>query len=236
MSKVNRLALLAPPEKRRLAISDIHGCADTFSALIEGIRLKKKDQLFIVGDAINRGPNSAAVLDFIIDLRTKHYQVYYLRGNHEQLVIRSERKSIEERKKLFKSLKSKNLLKAGEIKVKYLELLKSTYHYVELDQYYLVHGGFNLRLENPFEDSESMLNMKRFEGNRSLLNNKTVITGHSPTAIGTITKNLQLNKASICIDNGCINSKKGQGNLLCLELNSQQIILQKNIEAKKIPL
>ena len=236
MPKVNRLIFDALPLKRRLAVSDIHGCLETFLALLEGVRLKKKDQLFIVGDAINRGPNSAGVLDLILSLKEKQYQVFYLRGNHEQIVLKSHKNTIEDRKKLLKSLKSKNLLKAGEIKAPYLTLLKNTYHYVELPDYYLVHGGFNLRGTHPFEDIFSMMNMKRFEGDRERLNQKTVITGHSPTAIGTITNNLQKNKASICIDNGCVNTKKGQGNLLCLELNSQQIILQKNIEAKKIPL
>jgi len=235
MPKVNRLIFDSHPLKRRLAVSDIHGCLKTFSALIEGIRLKKKDQLFIIGDAINRGPDSAGVLDLIINLQVKQYQVYYLRGNHEQIVLRSHKKPMEERKKLLKSFNAKNLLKAGEIKPRYLALLKNTFHYAELIDYYLVHGGFNLRIAQPFEDTFSMLNMKRFEVDRNFMKNKTVITGHSPTAIGTITKNLQQNKASICIDNGCVNTKKGQGNLLCLELNSQQIILQKNIEAQKNP-
>jgi len=236
MPKVNRLIFDSHPLKRRLAVSDIHGCLKTFSALIEGIRLKKKDQLFIIGDAINRGPDSAGVLDLIIKLQENNYQLYYLRGNHEQIVLKSHKKPVEERKKLLKSFNSKDLLKAGEIKAPYLALLKSTYHYVEMPDYYLVHGGFNLRDDDPFVDTFSMLNMKRFEGDKKRLNQKTVITGHSPTAITTIINNLQQNKASICIDNGCINTKKGQGNLLCLELNSQQIILQKNIEAKKIPL
>ena len=62
-------------EGRRFAISDIHGCHRTFKLLLKQIRLQKKDQLFILGDLINRGKQSAKVLDFVQELINYGFQL-----------------------------------------------------------------------------------------------------------------------------------------------------------------
>ena len=50
---------------RRFAISDIHGCGKTFIYLVEDIlNLKKDDQLFILGDLIDRGKNSILLINY----------------------------------------------------------------------------------------------------------------------------------------------------------------------------
>lgn len=46
---------------RRFAIADIHGCFYTFQALIKRIQFSAGDQLFILGDMINRGKNAAVM-------------------------------------------------------------------------------------------------------------------------------------------------------------------------------
>lgn len=69
---------------KRYAISDIHGCYKTFQRLVEeGIRLTKFDQLFLLGDYVDRGPSSKAVLDYIIGLMEEEFNIFPLRGNHE---------------------------------------------------------------------------------------------------------------------------------------------------------
>ena len=52
----------------RFAISDIHGCAKTFEALLEQIALTKDDTLFLLGDLIDRGPGSKEVVDKVLQL------------------------------------------------------------------------------------------------------------------------------------------------------------------------
>jgi serine/threonine protein phosphatase 1 len=47
----------------RYAISDIHGCPKTLAALIGEIGLEKKDELFLLGDYIDRGPDSQGVIN-----------------------------------------------------------------------------------------------------------------------------------------------------------------------------
>ena len=73
---------------RLLAVSDIHGCFATFYELIiKLIDLKRTDQLVLLGDYIDRGEQSREVIDFIIDLTEKGFDIIALRGNHEQMLL-----------------------------------------------------------------------------------------------------------------------------------------------------
>lgn len=49
----------------RYAISDIHGCAKTFKNLLRRISFSKEDVLYLLGDYIDRGPDSKGVIDHI---------------------------------------------------------------------------------------------------------------------------------------------------------------------------
>ena len=63
------------------AIGDIQGCFDAFQALLEKIKFnKEKDQLWLAGDMINRGPQSLETLRYIISLGDAAKVVL---GNHE---------------------------------------------------------------------------------------------------------------------------------------------------------
>ena len=70
----------------KYAISDIHGCSETFNALLEKIGLNKSDELYLLGDYIDRGPDSRGVIDTILRLQEEGYQIHCLRGNHEQML------------------------------------------------------------------------------------------------------------------------------------------------------
>jgi len=62
--------------KRNFAIGDIHGCLKTFQALLyQKIDLQRTDRVFLLGDYVHRGPDSLGVLDEIIDLMAKGYDV-----------------------------------------------------------------------------------------------------------------------------------------------------------------
>lgn len=66
------------------AITDLHGCARTFRALLDKIRFSKEDELYLLGDYINRGPDSKGVIDHILELRESGHTVHCLRGNHQR--------------------------------------------------------------------------------------------------------------------------------------------------------
>ena len=75
---------------KRYVVGDIHGCVKSFRNLVtEKLRLTKEDTLFLLGDYIDRGPDSKSVLDFIIELQRESYTVKPIMGNHEYMLLQS---------------------------------------------------------------------------------------------------------------------------------------------------
>ncbi|MBE9080068.1 serine/threonine protein phosphatase [Romeria aff. gracilis LEGE 07310] len=69
-----------PP--RRIFIGDVHGHYDGLMQLFETIAPARGDQIYFVGDLIDRGPKSAHVIEFV---RKNNYPCVL--GNHEQLLL-----------------------------------------------------------------------------------------------------------------------------------------------------
>lgn len=67
---------------RIIAISDIHGHLALFEALFERLSLKDEDILIIIGDFINKGPDSLGTLRRMMALEERP-NTYILKGNHE---------------------------------------------------------------------------------------------------------------------------------------------------------
>lgn len=64
-------------------ISDIHGCRAQFHALLEKIPLRPEDTLYVLGDAMDRGPEPIRV---IRDIMAMDNAVYIL-GNHDRMML-----------------------------------------------------------------------------------------------------------------------------------------------------
>jgi serine/threonine protein phosphatase 1 len=71
---------------RTIAIGDIHGCLAALAALIDAIEPGPEDTLITLGDYIDRGPHSRAVLDRLIVLAGRCRLVPLL-GNHEEAML-----------------------------------------------------------------------------------------------------------------------------------------------------
>lgn len=76
---------------RRLIIGDIHGCYDEFQQLLQQAGLSAQDEIIAIGDLVDRGPDSARVLDFFRQTPNARS----LLGNHERKHIRSLRGEIQ---------------------------------------------------------------------------------------------------------------------------------------------
>lgn len=74
---------------RELVIGDIHGCAGAFRSLVELIRPEPDDTLILLGDYIDRGPDSCGVIDTILELR-RQCTLIPLTGNHEVMFRRAQ--------------------------------------------------------------------------------------------------------------------------------------------------
>lgn len=203
-----------PKEGIRYAIGDIHGCFETFRTLVEDkIRLTKNDQLFLLGDYIDRGPKSKQVIDYILSLSASGYAVYPLRGNHEQMRI------------------DRHLI---DILPTYSKFLNSLLHYYETEGFILVHETLNFEAEDPFEDSYSMLWGKDTEPDLLFLNGRKIVHGHTIRSLTKIQDAVSEGDILIPLDNGCYKALNGSsiafGNLCGLNLDSFELIVQKNMD------
>jgi len=71
---------------RIIAIGDIHGCVDEFAQLLAKLELTRPDRVVLLGDLVNRGPDSAGV----IALARRHAHRALL-GNHELRLLNYRR-------------------------------------------------------------------------------------------------------------------------------------------------
>ena len=69
------------------AIGDIHGSLDRLVALMDKIGIDGSDnRLVFLGDYIDRGPSSFEVVEYLLDLRKRHRNTVFLKGNHEEML------------------------------------------------------------------------------------------------------------------------------------------------------
>lgn len=227
---------------RRFVIGDIHGCFRTFQRLLkEQIALQPEDQLFLLGDYINKGPRNREVLDLILHLKQQNYSVYPLIGNHEYFVIRDyEYAKLEHGTVQIRDLiQSKDLLsRDNRIEEHFMDFINALPYYYELDHYLLVHAGLDFDAEEPLEDFSSMIYARGYQVDSAKIGNKTLIHGHTPTGIDKIryqVENFEIT-GEINLDNGCVykndpsKQHKDLGRLCCLELDRMYLYEQEYVD------
>ena len=228
----------------RWVIPDIHGHIKTLKFLIEDrIALSRSDIIYFLGDYIDRGPDSKSVIDFIMSLQESGFNVNCIRGNHEDYCIKAW--EADQKRFLFHSkiekewrknganrtLKSFGAKRPRDINKHYIDWMKKTKYYIELEDYVLVHAGLNFKINNPFEDISSMMWIRDFKVDRNRLGNKKVIHGHVPVEMSLIDLFLNNNYDFISLDNGIYyENKDGFGNLLAYNIDTKEIVIQPNID------
>ena len=223
------------------AITDIHGCADTFNALLRRINFTLEDTLFLLGDYIDRGPRSKQVLDTILRLREEGHTVECLLGNHDWVMLHAlDEPDTDEAynwKNYFggkETLRSFGITSEQRMDARYVELLQSMDYYREYNNLLLVHAGFNLDREDPFADQEAMLWIRY--GDRKVpqtwLEDRIIVHGHTPHSQRHIRR--QVNRRTkhpiIGIDNGCVYRRVGMNHLCALELDTMELVFERNID------
>jgi predicted phosphodiesterase len=71
---------------RLIAIGDIHGCHLEFAELLDRLEPARDDRIVLLGDLVNRGPDSCRVLDLARSARA-----IALLGNHELRLLKYRR-------------------------------------------------------------------------------------------------------------------------------------------------
>lgn len=67
----------------RYIVADIHGCYNEFMELLHAIGFSSQDELFVLGDCMDRGPHPIAVIQQLISMPNARYVL----GNHDAMML-----------------------------------------------------------------------------------------------------------------------------------------------------
>ncbi|MEI6888849.1 MAG: metallophosphoesterase family protein [Bacteroidales bacterium] len=235
---------------KRWVIPDIHGCSKTLKSLVNTlIKPTRNDELYFLGDYVDRGADSKGVIDFIRNLKNDGYNVTALKGNHEDFMVElydAEKQAkntwwhrLGDRKhKVWMEIGGKATLSSfgvthvRDVPVDYIEWMRGLKYYILLDKFVLVHAGLNFKNEDPFEDQRAMLWLREYEIQPEKIGRRKIIHGHVPVNMELIMLAVR-NKIYkfIDLDNGpYMSGKEGFGNLVALELESMEMVIQNNLD------
>lgn len=221
------------------AISDIHGCNKTFRALLDRLRLSTDDQLFLLGDYVNKGPDARGVLDTILELRQNGYQVTCLRGNHDDIIVdMPTNESYARQKHIFGAqytLQSFGVDQASDIPQLYLTFLDSLPTYIMWQEYIFVHAGFSFEKNAPLADTYAHTHIREWyhQVDYQWLGERYIIHGHVQRPQDNIQHDLSVlqRQRILGIDAGCVSVwEPGKGHLCAFDLIRQQCVYQGYIE------
>ncbi len=225
---------------RRIVIGDIHGCPRTFRALVDqALDITSRDHVFLLGDLINKGPDSKSVLAYVLELRDRGVRVELIRGNHEADLIHYLGKSPSKFRSFLDRTDNTALLdnKGKTLDDRWRTLIASSHYYIETGNTLLSHAGFNFAAKDPFSDTDAMLNTKSISYDAEVAAGRQVVHGHVPTPLSRIVQSVASNDRIIPLDNRVVGSvgaspwKIGEyGNLCALDLDTRALYVQPNLD------
>lgn len=227
---------------RKFVVTDIHGCRETFKRLLEKVNFSNSDALFILGDCIDRGPDSKGVIDDIFKMEKNGIRVECLRGNHEDQMLLSRRDPAAlvnwlrwgGKETLASFNTGERPVSIFDISEKYLTWFNALPYFLEEENYIMVHAGMNFLKKDPFNDITAMMWERNWYDRIKYkwLGDRIILHGHTPVSENSI-KEMALNlrdKQYLNLDNGCFKTKPGQGQLCAFEMTEQRLFFQKRIE------
>ena len=225
------------------AIGDIHGCNRTFLALLRLLGLQPGDKLILLGDLIDRGPDSKGVVDTVWDLQSRGIEVICLRGNHEQMLLQA-RSGPEALaywdsaggRQTLESFGAKNLDGIPQV---YLDFFAEMPFWHETKGYLCVHGGVDFSQDDPFASPETLLWMRNWYDRIAYdrLGPRIILHGHTSIGLRHIQEqHLNLdNTRYLNLDNGCVYARRFKrtsdiGRLMAFVLESRELLWQEYAE------
>ncbi|WP_017658606.1 metallophosphoesterase family protein [Baaleninema simplex] len=167
---------------RQIVIGDVHGHYETLMRLLEAIAPGSGDRINFLGDLVDRGPDSAKVLDLVMN--EPSYTT--IRGNHEEMMLASFTNG---------EINEQNLqywLMAGGRQTidsyhnpsdiySHLDWLKTVPLYRDLGKVWLVHAGIDPRLPIEKQSAEQFCWIRDlFHRQRQpYFQDKLIVTGHT---------------------------------------------------------
>ena len=229
------------PKGRRIFIGDVHGHYDGLMNLLEAIAPDGSDQIFLLGDLIDRGPKSADVVQFV---RKSGYKC--LMGNHEQLLIEAFPDGTLCPQALQAWLYSggqttvNSYPKIETLLAEHLDWVRTLPTHLDLGDVWLAHAGVkpSLPIQQHTSQEYCWIRDEFHSSRKPYFSDKLIITGHTITFTlpnvqpGTIA----CGPGWMDIDTGAYHPRSGW--LTAVDLDNQ-LVTQVNVHQKllrKLPL
>lgn len=174
------------------AVGDIHGRADLLDALmakIDAHAASRQRRLVFLGDYVDRGPASAAVLDRVRTLqRPEPTHVVCLKGNHEDMMLRAA--GSEEWNALWlrnggnATLRSFGVRRVAEVPADMLEWLAARPTSFEDERRCYVHAGLDPARDRLDQSDQDRLWIRDAFLARDHDFGRFVVHGHTPARDG----------------------------------------------------
>ncbi|MGI4915623.1 metallophosphoesterase [Clostridioides difficile] len=213
----------------KYVMSDLHGMYDKFISMLEQIDFNSNDQLYILGDVLDRGDKPLETIDYIRERKN----ISLLKGNHELMF--QENYIDGSNNFLWFCNGGKNTF--YDLEMRGYGYIENFYKYIKnlpyleiIDNFILVHAGLYLPNNYEYLNIEQIIDLQEEDicvWDRTILeSNKhikeyTIIIGHTPTQN---IKNYE--KAEIYKQEGLIDIDCGacfdNGKLACLRLDDMK--------------
>lgn len=216
---------------------DIHGEYDLFMGLLNKLDIHYgTDKIILLGDLMDRGPNSYEVLMHVMKLKEQMKErLVIVRGSHEYMLLKQDLLKYRMVWKLVGKMATVySFRKHNDSVMKYCDWIEeNTAFYHEEENFWCDHAG--AKYEDPKKNSEETLLWDHSLALKNEYTGKLVITGHIHLKVPTYfggpdigIKELPYNEwmnlpetGDICIDTGCGDGDKPT----CMIVNENQFKL-----------
>lgn len=171
---------------RVLAIGDIHGSGTALNFLLDAVKYTPQDTIVVLGDLIDRGPDSRSVLSRLMQLATE-VTLVTIRGNHEEMLLQSVERGTP--RMLWISAGAKATLDSyggglEAIPQDHLDFLKSTQQFWQTETHVFVHASVDPNVEME-DQTDVWLRWHPLTGTEVRhCSGKTVVCGHTSQQTG----------------------------------------------------
>jgi len=220
--------------QRRIIIGDVHGHYDGLMILLEAIAPGSNDQVYFLGDLIDRGPQSAQVVDFV-----QRSSYHCLLGNHEQMLLDALTKSVSSQMQqawLYNGgYATVTSYKEATIPQEHLEWMLRLPTHLDLGDIWLAHAGVDPRIELEKQTAEQLCWVRdEFHSmQQPYFPDKLIVVGHTITFTlpGVTPGKLAQGEGWLDIDTSAYHRKSGW--LTGLDITNR-LVYQVNVFERRI--
>lgn len=207
---------------RTLVIGDVHGCTRALDCVIDAAQPARGDRVIMLGDYIDRGPDSRGVIDRLLYWQ-QQFNLVCLMGNHEEMMLGARNDDAKFRYwKLVGGDATVASYAGGTSAGSYIPvppdhwqfLETSCLDYFETETHVFVHAG--LDTNKLLADQEHhVLRWMRFDDPPPHVSGKVMVCGHTAQQSGR-PRNIG---HAVCLDTRAY----GGGWLTCMEVESGRL-------------